>query len=139
MKNSNLETGIESGNGIVTERTSRPVEEVVRHFEELLAQKGIKLFAIVDHSGEAAKVGLEMHPTKLLIFGSSKMGTPVMLASPSSAIDLPLKVLVAESANGEVQVSYNSASFLQRRHGIPDDLVRPLASVADLVKAVLSR
>ena len=137
MTGANFVAGNVSENGIVTERTSRAVEEVVRRIEELLAQKGIKLFAIVDHSGEAAKVGMEMPATKLLIFGSPKMGTPVMLASPSSAIDLPIKILVAETANGVVHVSYNSASYLLSRHGIPDELVGPLASVADLVRAVL--
>ena len=137
MKGRNLDTTTESGNGIITEQTSRSVEEVVRALQELLAQKGIKLFSIIDHSGEAAKVGLEMHPTTLLIFGNPKMGTPAMVASPSSALDLPLKILVAETAGGVVQLSYNSASYLQSRHGIPDQVARPLGAVADLVNMVL--
>ena len=103
----------------------------------ILKNKGVKLFALVDHSGEAEKVGMKMRPTKLLIFGSPKGGTPVMLAAPSVAIDLPLKTLVAEDENGKVWVSYNSPEYLQQRHGIPADLVRNIAGVAALVaKAV---
>jgi uncharacterized protein (DUF302 family) len=129
--------GTEIGNGIVTERSSRSMDEMVKLLEDLLAQKGITLFTIVDHSGEAGKVGLEMPPTKLLIFGNPRTGTPVMLASPSSAIDLPLKILLAQDKQGAVHVSYNSAAFLQDRHGIPGELAKPLGGVADLVKAVL--
>ena len=125
------------GTGFVTERSSHSFEEVTRLLQDLLAQKGIKLFTIVDHSGEAAKVGLAMPPTKLLIFGNPTAGTPMMLASPSSAIDLPLKILVAQDEAGAVHVSYNSADYLQARHGIPNELAKPLGSVGDLVKALL--
>jgi uncharacterized protein (DUF302 family) len=93
------------------------------------------LFAVVDHSGEAAKAGLHMPNTKLLIFGNPKAGTPVMLAAPSAAIDLPLKILVAEDAAGKVWVSYNSAEYLQERHGVPADLIKNLAVIETLAHA----
>jgi uncharacterized protein (DUF302 family) len=94
-----------------------------------LQGKGVTLFATIDHSGEAAKVGMKMRPTKLLIFGNPKGGTPLMLAAPSSAIDLPLKILVWEDAAGKVWVSYNSPAYLQKRHGFPPDLVQNIAVV----------
>src|SRR3989441_6232334 len=85
--------------------------------------KGVTLFALVDHSGEAAKVGITMPPTKLLIFGTPKAGTPLMLAAPSVAIDLPLKILVSEDAQGRAWLSYNSPAYLQERHGVPQGLL----------------
>jgi uncharacterized protein (DUF302 family) len=93
----------------------------------------LQLFAIVDHSGEAEKVGLKMRPTKLLIFGSPKGGTPLMVAAPSLAIDLPLKALVSEDDKGKVWISYNSPEYLQQRHGIPDELLKNIAGVGTLV------
>jgi uncharacterized protein (DUF302 family) len=102
--------------------------------ETLLQAKGLALFVLVDHSGEAAKVGLEMRPTKLLIFGSPKAGTPVMVAAPSTAIDLPLKVLVWEDAEGRVWASFNDPVYLETRHGIPADLIKNLSGVAGLVR-----
>lgn len=89
----------------------------------LLQAKGVTLFALVDHSGEAAKIGMTTRPTKLLIFGNPKAGTPLMLAAPSSAIDLPLKLLVWEDEQGKVWLSYNSPEYLERRHGLPHGLV----------------
>ena len=94
--------------------------------------KGIALFALVDHSGEAAKVGMKMRPTKLLIFGNPKAGTPLMQASPSIAIDLPIKILIWEDAAGEVWVSYNSAAYLRERHHLPEELERNIAVVETL-------
>ena len=104
------------------------------HAIERVESKGLAIFARVDHSGEAAKVGMEMHPTQLLIFGSPKAGTPVMLAAPTVAIDLPLKALVWEDAQGKVWITYNSAEYLQRRHGIREDLVKNLAGAATLIQ-----
>jgi uncharacterized protein (DUF302 family) len=125
------------GNGLIQVGSRYSVDETVQRLQALLAQKGLQLFALVDHSGEAEKAGLKMRPTKLLIFGSPKAGTPVMLASPSLAIDLPLKALVAEDENGKVWVSYNSPEYLQERHGVPADLVKNIAGVGPLVaKAV---
>ena len=96
----------------------------------------IALFTIVDHSGEAAKVGIKMLPTKLVIFGNPKAGTPVMIASPSSAIDLPLKILIWEDANGKVWVTYNSPAYLQQRHNVPAELLPNLSVIEVLAKAV---
>jgi len=116
-------------NGIVTIPSRHSVEQTVRNLEDLLKGKGVKLFALVDHSGEAEKAGMKMKPTKLLIFGSPKAGTPLMLAAPSSAIDLPLKILVREDADGKVWISYNSPQYLQARHGIPAELLPNIAAV----------
>jgi uncharacterized protein (DUF302 family) len=120
-----------SGNdtGIIDILSHHSVEETVNRLKSLLAAKGVSLFALVDHSGEAEKVGMKMRPTKLLIFGSPKAGTPVMLASPTSAIDLPLKILIWENSNGEVLVSYNSLDYLEQRHAIPKELMGNLAAV----------
>lgn len=117
------------GTGIVTIPSNNSVNETVQKLEELLQAKGIKLSALVDHSGEAERAGLHMLPTKLLIFGSPKGGTPVMVAAPSIAIDLPLKILVSQDAAGKVWVSYNSLAYLQARHDVPADLVQNLAAV----------
>ena len=115
--------------GIVQIPTKHSVDETVERLKAMLWAKGVMLFAIVDHSGEAAKAGLTMPNTKLLIFGNPRAGTPVMLASPSIAIDLPLKILVAENSGGEVSISYNSVDFLAARHGVPPDLAKNLAAV----------
>ena len=123
--------------GLTRVASGRTVDETVQRFEDILAERGLKLFALIDHSGEAARAGMKMRPTKVLIFGSPKGGTPVMVAAPSVAIDLPLKVLVAEDENGKVWVSYNSPEFLRQRHSIPEELVKNIAGVAALVaKAV---
>jgi uncharacterized protein (DUF302 family)/uncharacterized membrane protein YidH (DUF202 family) len=121
-----------SDNGIVTILSDQSVEQTVQKLEEMLRAKGVKLFALVDHSGEAERAGLKMLPTKLLIFGNPAAGTPLMIASPSSAIDLPLKVLVAQDAGGKVWVSYNSPSYLQARHNLPADLLQNIAVVETL-------
>jgi uncharacterized protein (DUF302 family) len=118
-----------SDNGIVSKPSNHSVDETVEKLKGVLQAKGVTLFAIVDHSGEAEKAGLKMPPTKLLIFGNPKGGTPVMLASPSMAIDLPLKVLIAEDTNGKVWVSYNSPAYLKQRHNLPDDLLQNIAVV----------
>lgn len=101
----------------------------------ILKAKGVTLFGLVDHSGEAEKVGMTMPPTKLLVFGNPKGGTPLMLASPSAAIDLPLKILVAEDSRGKVWISYNSAEYLKERHGLPQNLMPNIAVVQALAAA----
>jgi uncharacterized protein (DUF302 family) len=116
--------------GIVSKPSSHSVDETVERVKNILRGKGITLFALIDHSGEAEKVGMKMAPTKLLIFGSPKGGTPLMLAAPSTAIDLPLKILVWEDGQGKVWVSYNSPEYLQKRHGFPQDLIKNIAVVA---------
>ncbi|MCU1254674.1 MAG: putative exported protein [Candidatus Angelobacter sp.] len=119
-------------NGITTKPASCTVEEAVNKIKSLLVGRGINLFAVIDHSDEAAAIGMKMPNTKLLIFGNPKGGTPLMLASPSIAIDLPLKLLVAEDANGRCSISYNSPQYLQERHGIPNDLIKNIAIIEAL-------
>lgn len=118
--------------GIIETPSNHSVDETVERLKGMLQAKGVTLFALVDHSGEAAKAGMKMPSTKLLIFGSPKAGTPVMLAAPTSAIDLPLKILVAEDAKGKVWVSYNSPAYLQERHGVPRELIENIAVVGGL-------
>jgi uncharacterized protein (DUF302 family) len=122
----------QSANGIIDKTSNHSVDQTVEKLKGILQAKGVTLFALVDHSGEAAKVGMKMPPTRLLIFGNPKAGTPLMLASPSSAIDLPLKILVWEDARGKVRVSYNSPAYLQERHGIPPELLQNIAVVEAL-------
>jgi uncharacterized protein (DUF302 family) len=125
------------GNGLVQVASKYAVDETVKRLQSILAQKGLQVFAVVDHSGEAEKVGMKLRPTKLLIFGSPKAGTPVMVAALTLAIDLPLKTLVWQDDSGKVWVSYNSPEYLQERHGVPTDLVKNIAGVGALVaKAV---
>lgn len=119
-------------NGIVSRPSHNSVDQTVEKLRQILRANGVKLFALVDHSGEAEKVGMHLRPTKLLIFGNPKAGTPLMIAAPGIAIDLPLKILVSEDADGKVWISYNSAGFLQARHGVPENLVQNIAVVEAL-------
>jgi uncharacterized protein (DUF302 family) len=123
----------EQDRGIVTVPTHRSVDETVQKLEAMLEAKGIKLFAMIDHSGEAERAGLQMRPTKLLIFGNPKAGTPLMVASPTIAIDLPLKILVWEKTDGKVSVSYNSPAWLAARHDLPAALVANIGVAEKLV------
>lgn len=118
--------------GIVVKPSNHTVEQTVDRLKNILQSKGVALFALIDHSGEAEKVGMKMPPTKLLIFGSPKAGTPLMLAAPSIAIDLPLKILISEDDQGKVWVSYNSPVYLQERHGLPSELLQNIAVVETL-------
>ncbi len=119
-------------NGIIDKPSNHSVEQTVERLNSILRSKGVTLFALVDHSGEAEKVGMKMRPTKLLIFGSPKAGTPLMLAAPSAGIDLPLKILVWEDGQGKVWVSYNSLDYLRERHGLPQELLQNIAVVETL-------
>jgi uncharacterized protein (DUF302 family) len=121
--------------GIVDQPSNHSVEQTVERLKNILQSKGVTLFTLVDHSGEAEKVGMQMRPTQLLIFGSPKAGTPLMLAAPSIAIDLPLKILVWEDAQGKVWVSYNSPTYLQERHNLPPELLQNIAVVETLAPA----
>ncbi len=123
-------------NGIVDVASNYSVDQTVEKAKAALQARGITLFVVVDHSGEAQKVGLEMPPTKLLIFGNPKGGTPAMVASPNSAIDLPLKLLIREDINGRVWVSYNTPEYIAQRHSLPDDLVKSLSIVESLAAAI---
>jgi uncharacterized protein (DUF302 family) len=127
----------DSDNGIVHLVSAHSVAETLERLLSLLQTKGIAVFALVDHSGEAAKVGLEMHPTKLVIFGNPKAGTPIMVAAPDTAIDLPLKILIAEGHDGKVHVSYNSPAWLQRRHGLLPDQVKNIAGIEQIAAAII--
>ena len=120
------------GGGIVDIPSNHSVDQTVEKLRAILAAKGVSLFALIDHSGEAKKVGMKMRPTKLLIFGSPSAGTPLMLAAPSLALDLPLKVLIREDDNGRVWVSYNSPDYLKERHGLPQELLHNIAVVETL-------
>lgn len=123
--------------GLVTLTSRYPADETVQRLTHAFVEKGMQIFAVIDHSGEAAKVGLTMPATKVVIFGSPKGGTPLMLAAPSLAIDLPLKALVAEEANGKTSVTYNDPEYLKDRHGVPADLIKNLAGAGTLIaKAV---
>ncbi len=118
--------------GLIDVPSNHSVDQTVDKLRQILDAKGVTLFALVDHSGEAAKVGMKMPPTKLLIFGNPAAGTPVMLAAPSTAIDLPLKVLVWEDVSGKAWISYNSPTYLRARHDIPDELLKNIAVVETL-------
>jgi uncharacterized protein (DUF302 family) len=120
------------GNGIINVPSKQSLGETVERLKAILQAQGVNLFALVDHSGEAEKVGMTMPPTKLLIFGSPKAGTPLMLAAPSIAIDLPLKILVWEDGAGKVWISYNSPEYLKERHGLPRELLANIAVLETL-------
>jgi uncharacterized protein (DUF302 family) len=117
-----------SESGIITIPSRHSMDETVTRVENALSAKGVKLFALIDHSGEAEKDGLQMRPTKLLIFGNPKVGTPWMVAAPSIAIDLPLKILIAEDAGGQTWISYNDPAYIQARHHLPPDLFEAFKS-----------
>ena len=117
------------GKGVINNLSNHSVEQTVKKLKNILQSKGVTLFALVDHSGEAKKAGMKMRPTKLLIFGSPKAGTPLMLAAPSVAIDLPLKILVWEDGQGKVWVSYNSPEYLKERHSLPQEMLQNIAVV----------
>jgi uncharacterized protein (DUF302 family) len=121
-----------SGNGIINVPSNHPVEPTVERLRGILQAKGVTLFAFVDHSGGAEKVGMKMLPAKLLVFGNPKAGTPLMRAAPSIALDLPLKILIWEDSDGRVWLSYNSPAYLQERHAVPADLLHTLQVVEAL-------
>jgi uncharacterized protein (DUF302 family) len=120
-------------NGIQHLSSPYSVPETLKRIESILQEKGLTIFCRIDHSGEAEKVGLKMRPTLLILFGSPKGGTPVMVASPTIAIDLPLKVLISEDAEGKVWVSHNSPEYLQQRHNVPADLVKNISAAGPLL------
>jgi uncharacterized protein (DUF302 family) len=124
-------------NGVIHLRSPYSFANTLQRLESVITAKGITIFARIDHSGEAAKVGLTMPPTELLIFGSPKSGTPLMVASPSLALDLPLKALVSQDTEGAVWLSYNSPEYLQQRHDIPEALVKNIAGIRSICEEVV--
>jgi uncharacterized protein (DUF302 family) len=120
-------------NGIVTKLSHHSVDETLAKLIGILQSKGVAVFATIDHSGEAAKVGMTMPPTKLVIFGSPKAGTPLMQAAPTTAIDLPLKILIWQDSEGKVWASYNDPAYLQQRHGFAPDLLKNITIIEALV------
>jgi uncharacterized protein (DUF302 family) len=127
-------TIVQKEGGIISIPSNHSVDETVNKLKNILQSKQITLFALIDHSGEAAKVGMKMPPTKLLIFGNPKGGTPPMLAAPSIALDLPLKILVSEDAQRKVWLSYNSPEYLKERHDLPSNLL-PNISIVEAIAA----
>ena len=125
--------GLESGQGIERVESTRDFDQTVSHFEQLIAAKGMMLFAKIDFTGDAKRAGLMMPRMMLLVFGNPKGGTPVMVAAPSAALDLPLKVLVSEEAERKVWLSFNSPEYLALRHGIPAELMANIAGIRGLV------
>jgi uncharacterized protein (DUF302 family) len=124
-------------NGLLQVASRYSVDETIKRLQAAFAAKGLQVFAVIDHSGEAEKVGLKMRPTKVVIFGSPKAGTRLMVAAPSLAIDLPLKALVAEDASGKVSVTYDDPEYLRERHGVPADLIKNLVGAGVVIgKAV---
>ena len=120
--------------GLIHLASKHSVDETMSRLEQLLGERGVTVFAQVDHSGEAAKVGLQMRTTKLLIFGSPKAGTPLMQAAPTVAIDLPLKALFWEDAEGKVWLTFNDPAYLQQRHNVPSGLLPNIAGVSELLR-----
>lgn len=119
-------------NGIIDTPSNHSFDQTVERLKEILQAKEITLFALVDHGGGARDVGMTMRPSKLLIFGNPKGGTPLMLAAPTIALDLPLKILIWEDGQGKVWLSYNSPAYLQERHGLPHELLQNIAIVETL-------
>ncbi|MGB2627728.1 MAG: DUF302 domain-containing protein [Candidatus Acidiferrum sp.] len=125
-------------NGLVHLSSPYSVAETSTRLQSMLQTKGIQIFCRIDHSGEAEKVGFRMRPTQLLIFGNPRGGTPLMLAAPTVAIDLPLKALVWEDAAGKVWITYNSPAYFEKRHDIPPELIKNIAGTADLLNSLVA-
>jgi len=126
--------GLAAENGIVSTASNHSVPETLDRLESIAKAKGITIFARIDFSGDAARNGLEMRPTQLLIFGNPKAGTPMMVATPSAALDLPLKALAWEDASGKVWISYNAPEYIGARHGLPEALLQSIAGIKTLVE-----
>jgi uncharacterized protein (DUF302 family) len=121
-----------NANGIIDLSCKQSVAETADRLETLLKSKGMKVFARIDQAAEAKAVGLTMRPMVLFIFGNPQAGTPLMVQHPSLAMDLPLKALIWEAADGKAWLSYNSPEFLQQRHGLP---APPFVPIGNLLQA----
>ena len=124
----------QAGGNLVTKPSTYSVPETIDRIEKVVTAKGMKIFARIDHGGEAKKVGLDMRPTELLIFGNPKGGTALMVASPTAAIDLPMKALAWEDKDGKVWLTYNSPDLLQERHAVPTELTSKLDPIGKLLE-----
>jgi uncharacterized protein (DUF302 family) len=122
----------ESNNGIIHVLSRRSVAETIAALEDTVCSHGLNVAARIDHGGDAAKAGLKMPPAQLLIFGNPQSGTPLMLASPTAAIDLPLKALAWQDEQGRVWLSYNSPSYIQQRHQVPHELLKNIAGIKSI-------
>jgi uncharacterized protein (DUF302 family) len=128
---------MKAGEGIISKASKYSVPETLDRVDALLQSKGIKIFVRVDHSGEAEKVGLKMAPTQLLIFGNPKGGTPIMVAAPTSAIDLPLKALAWQDSEGKVWLSYNDPEYIKKRFALTDDQIKTIAGIGPMIEQAL--
>ena len=124
--------------GITTQISPFTVAETLERLQETMHKLNLTVFAHINHSGEAERVGLKMQEARVLIFGNPKAGTPLMIASPLLALELPLKVLVWQSNDDRVWVSYTSTAYLAARYSIPPDLTRNIAGIDGLVESVLN-
>jgi uncharacterized protein (DUF302 family) len=122
---------------MVTKLSSLPVDATVSRLTDLLAAKGVKVFAVIDHSGEAAAAGLDLRDTKVVVFGSPAAGTPVMQAAPLAALDLPLKVLVWDD-EGRTRIDYAAPLELAERYGFDDELAARLAAIDVITDALVA-
>ncbi len=125
-------------NGIISQPSPYSVTETINRLAAVLEAKGITIYARIDQQAEAEKVGLKLSPTQLLLFGSPKAGTPLMVASPTIALDLPLKVLAWAAADGKVWLSYNDPDYLQQRFALSDELLKNIAVIAPLIEQTLT-
>lgn len=124
-------------NGLLTRASPYPVAETLDRLEAVLRAKGVKVFARIDHAGEAQGAGLSLRPTQLLIFGNPKAGTPLMRAAPRMGLDLPMKALAWQDEQGQVQLTWNSPDFLISRHGLDSAQGKSLAAIGNLIEAAL--
>jgi uncharacterized protein (DUF302 family) len=124
--------------GIVRVPSKSSFADTFNRLESIVTSKGLTIFARIDFSGDAERAGLRLNPARMLIFGSPKAGTPLMVASPTLALDLPLKILISADENGKVWISYNSPEYLKDRHNIPDDLLKNISGVAEIAQSVVA-
>jgi uncharacterized protein (DUF302 family) len=129
---------IDEKRGIIQLRSPHSFVDTFARLESAVESRGIRIFATIDFSGNAEGTGLDLNPTKMLVFGNPKSGTPIMQAAPTIALDLPLKVLVSEDAKGDVWLSYNSLEYLRSRHDVPEGLLANISGVESIVKSAIA-
>ncbi|HEY9623932.1 MAG TPA: DUF302 domain-containing protein [Crinalium sp.] len=134
-----MNVNVNANNGIITQPSPYSVSETIDRLVAILQAKGITIFARIDQQAEAERVGLSMRPTQLLLFGNPQAGTPLMVAEPTIALDLPLKILAWKATDGKVWLSYNDPNYLKQRFCLPDELVKNIAVIAPLIEQSLKR